>query len=53
MFYPEFSPAMKWQLQSPRLYSNFMLPTNCGKQFQEIDQNYGKEKKNYGKKSSI
>ena len=42
MFYPEFSPSMKWQLHNPRIYSNFVFP-NCGKQFQdETDQNFGK-----------
>ena len=42
MFYPEFSPAMKWQLHNPRIYSNFVFP-NCGKQFQdETDQSFGK-----------
>merc|ERR1711953_960435 len=41
MFYPEFSPSMKWQLHNPRIYSNFVFP-NCGKQFQdETDQSFG------------
>ena len=42
MFYPEFSPAMKWhQLHNQRLYSNFVFP-NCATQFKDEEQNFGK-----------
>jgi hypothetical protein len=40
MFYPEFSPAMKWHFeQNQKLYANFMLP---GQNKQAFDQYHGK-----------
>ena len=42
MFYPEFSPAMKWHFeQNQKLYTNFMFTGQSKQQQQAFDQYHG------------